>query len=553
MMSTFIQIVGTIVTLSHADPSIVQTEYGPIQGLILPQENVRVFRSIPYAKPPIGDLRWSNPQPPSSWKETLDCTKEVVGCPQKCHQIPLDSDECPAVQSEDCLYLNVWTPLTATQTSLLPTLLFIHGGSFWTGFGGGLIYNGTKMVNVTGKIVVTINYRLGALGFLYDSSLGLDGNYGYFDQVAAIEWTVRNIRAFGGDPQRVTIFGESAGAHSVALHLLNTTSLISGGIMESPPVGLPLRTPTSWGTLPLTFSSELGCDANKLSNKERLECLLSQNASRIVEAQVSSNNADAQMGYALIKSGMPWTPTVDGKVFVDQPLVAFSNGAYNRNVPFMGGTNEGESFLFIAPVVTYEDLRRTLVEDFGEADSEKIIEFYNVSVNEWDDNLVEIAGNILTDFMFRCPTRNMMTSSVKHQSSESNVGFLYHFNYLASYVEHVWFYNPLCWTHVCHTEELPMVFDPNASSIDVYPTNEEVLTANQAQFYWTNFAETGDPSKGEHAKDLNTEWNEFGTSQSTLMMNDVGKHGVVMVDAPDEFVCDFWDSLGYNWFNGTSN
>merc|ERR1711933_512093 len=117
---------------------------------MLPQEGVRVFRSIPFAAPPIGDLRWENPQPPKQWKETLDCTHEVVGCPQKCHQLPLDSTECPPVQSVDCLYLNVWTPITATASSKLPAFLFIHGGSFTSGYGGGILYNGTQMVETTG-------------------------------------------------------------------------------------------------------------------------------------------------------------------------------------------------------------------------------------------------------------------------------------------------------------------------------------------------------------------------------------------------------------------
>merc|ERR1712129_458954 len=156
---------------------------------------------------------------------------------------------------------------------------------------------------------------------------------------------------------------------------------------------------------------------------------------------------------------------------------------------------------------------------------------------------------ILTDYMFRCPTRNLLLSSLKHASDAANVGFFYHFNYLASYAEHVWFYKPACWENVCHTEELPLVFNPNGSSIDVYPTKEEILMAKQMQFYWTNFAETGNPSKGQKANDY-PEWKDFGSNelQQTLMINDVGTGGVVMADAPDAYVCDFWDSLGYNWF-----
>eukprot|EP01084_Bolivina_argentea_P227407 384071_1 len=221
MLSSF-AVAVYIIHYIHAQtpPLTVQTEYGSIRGFF--NFESRVFRSIPYAAPPIGDLRWQNPQPPISWNGIKDCTGEVVGCPQKCtRNPPLDSTECPLIQSEDCLYLNIWTSLTVTETSSLPVLLFIHGGSFWSGFGGGLLYNGSRMANETNVVIVTINYRLGALGSLYDTSLGLKGNYGYLDQVYAIEWTYRNIKNFGGNPDQLIIFGESAGGHSVALHLLN--------------------------------------------------------------------------------------------------------------------------------------------------------------------------------------------------------------------------------------------------------------------------------------------------------------------------------------------
>ena len=156
---------------------IVETNYGPIKGLIL--EQARVFRSIPYAKPPINNLRWKAPEIPNKWISTLDCTNEVVGCPQNCTQIPLDATECPVKMSEDCLYLNIWTPKYANQNDNYPILLFIHGGSFKTGYGGGIVYNGTQFANFTSTILVTINYRLGALGFFYDDTLDVYGNFGY--------------------------------------------------------------------------------------------------------------------------------------------------------------------------------------------------------------------------------------------------------------------------------------------------------------------------------------------------------------------------------------
>eukprot|EP01084_Bolivina_argentea_P168909 292827_1 len=327
--------------------------------------------------------------------------------------------------------------------------------------------------------------------------------------------------------------------------------------MESPPVGLPLRSVISWGTLPQTFSNELGCNTKTMSPIERLKCLRSKNASQIVIVQKTSNDNDPQTGYNLIKTGMPWTPTVGpGTIIVDQPLVAFQNGQYNKKIPFMGGTNKGESFMFTAPVVTYNDMKNTLIDNFGTSDANKILGFYNVTNGDRDENLVEIAGNILTDYMFRCPTRNMMASSVQHAPTKDNIGYFYHFNYIASYAKHVWYYKPACWTHVCHTEELPAVFNPNSSSIDVYPTPQEILGANQIQFAWTNFAETGNPATGKHANDLWTKWTNYAsnTLQQTLMINNVSaSNGVLMVNTPDQSICVFWDGLNYDWMNGTNS
>ena len=408
------------------------------------------------------------------------------------------------------------------------------------------------MVNVTEVIVVTINYRLGALGALWDPTLELEGNYGYMDQVFAIEWTYRNIQNFGGNPERLILFGESAGAHSVYLHLMNTSLPIKGGIAQSPPLGLPLRSPESWGTLPITFSEETGCDPNELSPKRRLECLRKVDASKVVDAQYSANNKDPQKGWEVIKDGMDWTPTVgNGSVIPEQPLFAFQNGHYNQEIPFVAGTNSGEGFMFTLPFVDYEVIDLLLITGFGPEIALKVMDFYNVSSENGDENMYKTMGRIITDSWFRCPTRNTMISSV--HSQWENIGYFYHFDYIASYVEHVWYYKPECWEFVCHTEELPMVWNADSSSIYVFPTKQEKLASDQLQFMWTNFAATGDPARGPHADKLWTKWIDYGSdameSQRTLMIDGVTPSDIQMGIAPDSEVCDFWDSLGYKWFD----
>ncbi len=193
----------------------LKLDSGPISGTFA--EGVWSYLGVPYAAPPVGQLRWKEPQAVQGWKDVRACTEYGPACPQK------DDSEISAGDvgrtDEDCLYLNVWTP-AAEPTDGLPVMVWIHGGGFTTGSGSIGLYNGEGLAD-RGVVVVTINYRLGPLGFLAHPSLsaedqqGSSGDYGLLDQIAALEWVQRNIAAFGGDPDAVTVFGESAGGISV--------------------------------------------------------------------------------------------------------------------------------------------------------------------------------------------------------------------------------------------------------------------------------------------------------------------------------------------------
>src|SRR5215469_1564910 len=191
------------------------------------------YRGIPYALPPVGDLRWAPPQPFPRWSVLLAATSFGAVCPQ----------DGVANDSEDCLFLNIWTPRAAVDRGRqLPVMVFIHGGYFVFGAGSLPIYDGAYLSASGNVVVVTLNYRLGSLGFLAVPELGLTGNYGILDQRQALHWVAENIAAFGGDPGKVTIFGESAGAMSVGLHLFSIPadrSLFRAAIMESNPLALP--------------------------------------------------------------------------------------------------------------------------------------------------------------------------------------------------------------------------------------------------------------------------------------------------------------------------
>src|SRR5579871_4177802 len=230
-----------------SDP--VHVQQGLISGIPGKNPEIRVYRGIPFAMPPVGNLRWKAPQPPASWPGVRAASEE----PHACWQTPypaaaaLYQAKLPPL-SEDCLYLNIWTPAKSTKDRL-PVMVWIHGGGFTRGFSGTSSYNGEVLAR-KGAVIVTVNYRLGIFGFFAHPELSAEsghhasGNYALLDQIAALQWVQKNIAAFGGDTSRVTIFGESAG--SWAVNALMASPLASGlfqrAIGESGGLFSPMKT-----------------------------------------------------------------------------------------------------------------------------------------------------------------------------------------------------------------------------------------------------------------------------------------------------------------------
>lgn len=223
--------------LAQAPPRVT-VDGGALEGTIDSASGVLVFWGIPYAAPPVGSLRWRPPEPAPHWSGI----REAKRLSHNCMQVHVwdDIDPFPAGVSEDCLYLNVWTTKVGSSAPRRPVMVWIHGGGFFAGFGGEERHNGARLAE-KGAVVVTLNYRLGVLGFLAHPALaaesphGASGNYGLLDQIAALQWVQRNISRFGGDPRRVTIFGESAGGVSVGVLLASPLAkgLFQRGILES--------------------------------------------------------------------------------------------------------------------------------------------------------------------------------------------------------------------------------------------------------------------------------------------------------------------------------
>ena len=323
----------------HAQQRVsIMTDKGAVAGR---QSAALSFLGIPYAAPPVGKLRWSAPQPVSAWAEPRDASRIANVCPQVVLALfPVPGLKPGEVQgSEDCLYLNVYTPTNAQPDSRLPVMIWIHGGSF--AVGSGSAYDGTVLAAKYGLVVVTMNYRLGALGFLALDSKGKDetsGNYGLLDQQAAMQWVKSNIGAFGGNPQNVTIAGESAGGMSVCAQLasplaagLFQRAIIQSGLCESPGNAVTSREAEGRNA---EYVQKLGCSTTDV------DCLRHVQPAKLMSTKVPGRRP---------VSNLVWSPVYENRVLPLKLQAAFSQGKFNR-VPVLAGTNHDEGRLFVSVV-----------------------------------------------------------------------------------------------------------------------------------------------------------------------------------------------------------
>jgi para-nitrobenzyl esterase len=319
--------------------TIVKTESGLVAGS---GTSIRVYKGIPYAAPPVGELRWKPPQPVNAWPGVLVAKNFSPICPQ--------SDRYHlGAQSEDCLKLNIWTPARSAGDKL-PVMVWIHGGSFQVGASSQSVYDGEALA-AQGVVLVTIEYRLGIFGFFAHPELsaesphGVSGNYGLLDMVAALRWVNRNIAAFGGDPGNVTIFGESAGGAAVFLLLTmpQAEGLFQKAISESGGILPPIRLKDEPdGIMPLEKQGEkLGLAISEMRKMSTAE----------VAKLAPWRNAGVGSG-----DRVAWLPVIDGWALPDETLLLLRTGRFHK-VPFMAGTNTDEGTLFNPPVKDLESFR----------------------------------------------------------------------------------------------------------------------------------------------------------------------------------------------------
>ena len=475
--------------------TVVETTYGKLDGL--DKGDVLQFRGIPYAAPPVGDRRFRPPAPPDAWTDVREAKTFGPAAPQSSSAIDLLNTR-ELEMSEDCLTLNVYTP--GADDARRPVMVWIHGGAFVTGTGSSPWYNGTTFASKGDVVVVTINYRLGALGFMYLDDIVEDiqdsANLGILDQIAALEWVRDNIAAFGGDPENVTVFGESAGAMSIGT-LLGTPAakdLFHRAVLQSGAVR-HMSDRDEASRIAKDLTGHLGLD--RLSAATLREIQFEQ----LIEAQ-----GITFMSYWGKTRGLPLQPVLDGVVLPEHPLQAIENGS-TAGKELLAGTTRDEMLLFALldpkhQTLTEEELVKRATRAFGDAaGAARAIATYRG--NRPDATPGEISSAIQTDYVFRSSMNELVD---KHQGD----AFVYLFEYCS----------PVMGGKLgsCHALEIPFVFNaldaPGADQFSGPPTAEMRELAFAMNEAWTNFARSGRPQST-----LLPEWPPFDDQRRTMVFD----------------------------------
>ncbi|XP_053345548.1 liver carboxylesterase-like [Clarias gariepinus] len=506
--------VNTVISATADDGPIVHTKYGALKGEFMRAKGkdtiVHSYLGVPFAKPPVGPLRLSAPQPAEQWQGVRDATKQPYMCMQNreltvsfisnSHSMTVD---VPQV-SEDCLYLNIYTPAKPNKDAKLPVMVWIHGGGF--SVGSAYMFDGHALAAYQNVVVVLIQYRLGLFGFFSTGDEHAPGNYGLLDQVAALQWVQENIHSFGGDPGLVTIFGQSAGGSSVSYHILSPLSagLFRYAIAESGTAAIDPFFTDSPLSVAQPVAKAFGCDTS--STKQIVDCIM-----QLSQEDYLSVNQKEEFHFKVTKDGRFLSKSVDELL---------QNKEFSK-VPFITGVNNDEGgFIllnFLVPQGWTEGVDREQVSSL----LPKILMYpdlggkwlYEIVANEYlgtthdrikvRDALREICG----DFWFNIPALKV----AKHHKDSGAPVYMYEFQH--TFNEHQ--KKRLSFVGSDHGDEFLFVFGGCFANGHLKPngqfTEEEDELCRTIMAYWGNFARTGSPN----GPGL-TPWPEFGAEAEYL-------------------------------------
>jgi para-nitrobenzyl esterase len=464
LAATALLLVGTAVPAA-AQITTAHVTGGDVAGTA--QGDQGVFKGIPFAAPPLGQLRWASPAPVVAWSGVKQTTSYGAPCMQDANMLGFMG--LKATPSEDCLYLNVWTPAKA-KGAKLPVMVWIYGGGFSGGATGAPLYDGSKLAT-KGVVVVSVAYRLGAFGFMAHNTLSREsghgsGNYGLEDQIAGLKWVRDNIAQFGGDPGNVTIFGESAGG--IAVSMLAASPMAHGlfhkVISESGGNFGPARTANAGGAnmRSLADSEAQGAAFIKSIGVADIAAARALSADKIQ----SGPGANAMGGF--------W-PNFDGHVLPGDQYVLYSQGKFN-DTPVLIGTNSNEGGLFVQGPITGDQFEKSIRTQYA-ANADALLAAYP---HASDAQALQSSRDIFRETAFAWPTwawARLQSEKGKHPA------YVYYFDVRA----------PGQPDGSNHGSEMPYVFG-NIDVPAIGGSKPDKATSDQVMGYWTNFAKTGNPN-----------------------------------------------------------
>ncbi|MFL1407346.1 carboxylesterase/lipase family protein [Marinobacter sp. M1N3S26] len=504
--------------------NVRETQQGQVEGV---RESYGLaFRGIPYAQPPVGDLRYADPVPAEPWDDTLVADEFGGSCIQPASTFGASES------TEDCLYLNVYTPEEAEGR---PVMVWIHGGSFETGSGGGS-YTPSGLLEHD-VVVVTVNYRMGVLGFLSHPDLdGPSGSYGIMDQQLALQWVQDNIANFGGDPGNVTIFGESAGGASVLTHIASPASgdLFHRAIIQSGAYIGQIDQPTQ-ATMQAagdTFYDGLGCGD--------IDCIRDLDAQTILEAQQAA--------------GLSYVPSLRSDILPKDVKTSLADGDYNK-VPVIAGSNLDEGRLFVGiaeltrigalieggatpedaaaqAMLKEEDYRDEVVALVGEDDADAVVAEYDTA--DYDNVSIAVSA-INTDIRFACPSVPQL------QQLAAGGEMVYAYEFTDRDAPSIIPAGNTFDLGAAHAFEIQYVFGNRASREARGMTDEASLDlADAMTAYWASFATNGDPNTSDGTGVM---WENVQANSNMLELDPAQIGNLAVNDFSTRHKCGFWNDL----------
>ncbi|MDF3300136.1 carboxylesterase/lipase family protein [Streptomyces tropicalis] len=459
---------------------VVHTRYGSVRGTLGPS-GIAAFKGVPYAIPPLGELRFRPPLPPRPWNGVRDAVDYGPTAPKSPYAPPFDQ-LIPEVDipGEDFLNLNVWTPDPAGR---LPVMVWLHGGAFANGSGSAPCYDGTAFAR-DGVVLVTLNYRLGVEGFLHLATDHSEAtaNLGLLDQIAALEWVRDNIGGFGGDPEAVTVFGESAGAMSIGtlLAMPAARGLFHRAVLQSGAAHHTLS-PTSAALVGNRLAQILGVPPTRAAIGEVPPKRLLPAQQRL-RAEISAR-PDPRLWGEAVHNLMPFEPVVDGRTLPTPPVDAIDAGAA-AGIDVLVGTNRDEYRLFLVPTgmsaLVGEEMLERAATGYGLKPVEGVAA-YRAAFEEASPGL--LLAEIATDWFYRIPALRLADAQSRHGAR----AYVYEFAWQPPTFDGQ--------LGACHASELPFVFDAldDPAFVGLLGPHPPQQVADAMHAAWVAFATAGDP------------------------------------------------------------